>query len=483
MGLQFLGSCMEKEIPRGQLSTVILSTLTGGDKYGYEIIKEIEERTNGALKIKQPSLYSSLNRMETQGLISSYWRDSDIGGKRHYYRLTDFGRKQVDEWQNDLIKSQTTVNKLFSSQEEGASYLEKPPETLKEQVEDKEEEKPVEAMREILSSPPERYDVTNELNALRSGKSFAEMQKEIAEKKLREEPLEFLEQKEEHLQKEDNDLPPKEVESSENLNLTSSPPTYIENPPLEEKPQLEPEPEEEKDEGIFITEKPDPEDLPKVRRIEPASFVISSDNKLLRPTSPEATYNELVNDLYSRGKKSEEDDLNYNSYYTLSNHYKNLNIRFCEYKKSKEKVELFKDNILINKYNLIRCSAFAGLMLLEIWMLYLIFSLSGLNPQMLFLYIGASLLVIAWPLSSLFIYLQNKDKQMQVKKYSRSQMIFNAVAFVIAGLLLLSINLLFGVDNYRMQYFCSTFIMPLILLTNIVLMPFVSNFLMKKLQN
>ena len=79
------------EIPRGQLSTILLSTLLSGDKYGYEIIKDIEEKSGGRLKIKQPSLYSSLTRMEKQKLISSYWRDSEIGGRRHYYSLTDYG--------------------------------------------------------------------------------------------------------------------------------------------------------------------------------------------------------------------------------------------------------------------------------------------------------------------------------------------------------------------------------------------------------
>ena len=79
------------ELPRGQLNPTILSTMIAGDKYGYEIIDEIKDKTG--IEIKQPSLYSSLKRMETQKLVSSYWRDSAIGGKRHYYCLTAEGRK------------------------------------------------------------------------------------------------------------------------------------------------------------------------------------------------------------------------------------------------------------------------------------------------------------------------------------------------------------------------------------------------------
>ena len=92
----------KEEIPRGQLSNIILSTLLDNDKYGYEIIDIIKEQTNGNVVIKQPSLYSSLRRMEEQGLISSYWRDSEIGGRRHYYSITDYGKKYAEKWQRDL---------------------------------------------------------------------------------------------------------------------------------------------------------------------------------------------------------------------------------------------------------------------------------------------------------------------------------------------------------------------------------------------
>ena len=122
-----------KEIPRGQLSTIILSTLLDGDKYGYEIIKDIETKSGGKIKIKQPSLYSSLTRMENQKLISSYWRDSDIGGKRHYYRLTDFGRKQTEQWQNDFMNSNSVVSGLFKDGENGENFKLKE-ESIKEEV-------------------------------------------------------------------------------------------------------------------------------------------------------------------------------------------------------------------------------------------------------------------------------------------------------------------------------------------------------------
>ena len=97
-----------EDIPRGQLPTIILSTLLENDKYGYEIINDVAEKTNGKVAIKQPSLYSCLRRMEEQSLISSYWRDSEIGGRRHYYRITDYGKKYVEKWQTTDVFSNAT---------------------------------------------------------------------------------------------------------------------------------------------------------------------------------------------------------------------------------------------------------------------------------------------------------------------------------------------------------------------------------------
>ncbi len=76
---------------RGSVNNIILRTLVNGDKYGYEIIKEVEEYSDGKIQLKQPSLYSSLSRFEEKKFVTSYWGDSDIGGRRHYYHLTEDG--------------------------------------------------------------------------------------------------------------------------------------------------------------------------------------------------------------------------------------------------------------------------------------------------------------------------------------------------------------------------------------------------------
>ena len=106
---------IDSDLIRGHIDTIILNILGEGDRYGYEICKEVEVKSNGAYELKQPTLYSCLKRLETQGLISSYWEDSDIGGKRHYYKLTDKGQLTYKKNQEDWARSKQIIDNLISA--------------------------------------------------------------------------------------------------------------------------------------------------------------------------------------------------------------------------------------------------------------------------------------------------------------------------------------------------------------------------------
>lgn len=104
---------IDSDLIRGHIDTIILKALYHGDKYGLEIIQEIEEKSNGTYELKQPTLYSCLKRLESQGLISSYWQDSEIGGKRHYYKLTDQGLATYKANQEEWLRSREIIDNLI----------------------------------------------------------------------------------------------------------------------------------------------------------------------------------------------------------------------------------------------------------------------------------------------------------------------------------------------------------------------------------
>jgi DNA-binding PadR family transcriptional regulator len=109
------------DLPRGQLNPIILSTLLDKDKYGYEIIEDIKSKYS--VEVRQPRLYSSLKRMETQGFISSYWQDSEIGGKRHYYSLTGEGRNFLDKNPIEIQPESTQINSVDENENENLDEL------------------------------------------------------------------------------------------------------------------------------------------------------------------------------------------------------------------------------------------------------------------------------------------------------------------------------------------------------------------------
>lgn len=108
---------IHSDLIRGHINTIILKALFEGDRYGYDIIKEIEQKSSGQYKLKQPTLYSCLKRLEVQGFIESYWGAKSNGGRRKYYTLTDMGKELFVKNQSEWEYSRTVIDKLISDKE------------------------------------------------------------------------------------------------------------------------------------------------------------------------------------------------------------------------------------------------------------------------------------------------------------------------------------------------------------------------------
>lgn len=129
------------------LIPLILLELNDSDKYGFELTKSIESKSQGKIVIKQPTLYTVLKKLEKSKFISSYWEDSDIGGKRHYYKITDNGRLQVSTLpdfstliNNALADGQENLNDSISVENNSETNNEIQPEVKTETIID---EKPI----------------------------------------------------------------------------------------------------------------------------------------------------------------------------------------------------------------------------------------------------------------------------------------------------------------------------------------------------
>jgi len=73
----------------------ILLALVDGQRHGYGIIRDVEARTDGAVRLGTGTLYTALARLEALALVDEPARRPaapDDDERRKYYRLTPLGR-------------------------------------------------------------------------------------------------------------------------------------------------------------------------------------------------------------------------------------------------------------------------------------------------------------------------------------------------------------------------------------------------------
>ena len=86
-----------RELKKGSLQVCLLALLSQGRKYGFQIIKELRDTTDGYIDLKEGTLYPALHRLEKAGLLKSEWVTEGTGNPRKYYSLTLEGRKGLKE--------------------------------------------------------------------------------------------------------------------------------------------------------------------------------------------------------------------------------------------------------------------------------------------------------------------------------------------------------------------------------------------------
>ena len=102
---------------RGHTDTILLTQLMRGDSYGYEINKRIQERTGGQYGFKEATLYTAFKRLESAGLITSYWGEDGPGARRRYYSITDEGRRAREENCREWQSTRALLDALISLEE------------------------------------------------------------------------------------------------------------------------------------------------------------------------------------------------------------------------------------------------------------------------------------------------------------------------------------------------------------------------------
>jgi len=91
---------LPKDLVAASAAPLVLTILSRGESYGYAILAQVRELSGGRLAWKDGMLYPVLHRLERNGWVVAFLRDSDEGRRRRYYRITPSGRRCLAEHRN-----------------------------------------------------------------------------------------------------------------------------------------------------------------------------------------------------------------------------------------------------------------------------------------------------------------------------------------------------------------------------------------------
>jgi PadR family transcriptional regulator, regulatory protein PadR len=86
-----------KDLVAASATPMVLGILADGESYGYAILRQINELSDGELEWTEGLLYPLLHRLERLGHVESSWQSVTGERRRKYYRITDKGIAELAE--------------------------------------------------------------------------------------------------------------------------------------------------------------------------------------------------------------------------------------------------------------------------------------------------------------------------------------------------------------------------------------------------
>ncbi len=103
----------QQELLKGNTETLLLSLLELEPMYGYQIVKEMNQRSGGYFAFKEGTLYPALHRLERDNLVEGLWQDTPNGVARRYYYITSKGRQALKERLNEWQRFSRAMNAIM----------------------------------------------------------------------------------------------------------------------------------------------------------------------------------------------------------------------------------------------------------------------------------------------------------------------------------------------------------------------------------
>ena len=111
---------LDKSLVSGSMAMLVLKLLEDGDKYGYQMIEELSRRSRELFQMKEGTLYPILHALEKDKYLTSYQQQAPTGRMRKYYRLTQKGKRLLEDKRAEWEAFHRGVDGVLSG---GASAL------------------------------------------------------------------------------------------------------------------------------------------------------------------------------------------------------------------------------------------------------------------------------------------------------------------------------------------------------------------------
>ena len=112
----YVEGMIEKELVAASTEPLILSLLSKGESYGYELIQEVKRLSGDKIEWTDGMLYPVLHRMEDHGWIESRWVEIAKGLKRKYYSIKKDGRQALKEKREQWTVISSVLSGLWKGQ-------------------------------------------------------------------------------------------------------------------------------------------------------------------------------------------------------------------------------------------------------------------------------------------------------------------------------------------------------------------------------
>lgn len=104
---------------KGVLEGCVLALIGRGETYGYELVNTLA--SCGLVGIAEGTLYPLLMRLEKKGFIALTYRESEMGPRRKYYRITEAGAAEVVSFAEEFANLSAVVERALEGSQADAS--------------------------------------------------------------------------------------------------------------------------------------------------------------------------------------------------------------------------------------------------------------------------------------------------------------------------------------------------------------------------